>query len=134
MLPLVPILAITTPFLTAAVIVISVLAANHRKDMAKYDLVEKALKSDSSPEMLSELIRSLGTENEKPSTPPRQRHLIHATIFLALAISFFAMMFIIGGDDVTGLAASGAVLGMLGLAKLVIALFIVGKNTERLER
>jgi len=128
---MIPIVAISTPFLTAAVIVIIIVAASHRKDIAKFNLVEKALQSNSSPEVVEQLVRSISEESRKQDTPPRQRHLTHATVFLALGISFFALRFIIGGTDVVGLLASAAVLTMLGLAKLVIAFFIVGKPSEK---
>jgi len=127
---LVPLVAIVTSIGAPALVVVMIVALNHRKQIARYDLIEKAIQGDSSPEVVDQLVKSLGSEEQKRTTPPRERHLTHATILLALGISFFLLRFIIGGTDVTGLTATGTVLAMLGLAKLVIAFLIVGKNPE----
>ncbi len=127
---LVPLVAIVTSIGAPALVVVMIVALNHRKQIAKYDLIEKALQGDSSPEVVDQLVKSLGNEEQKRTTPPRERHLTHATILLSLGISFFLLRVIIGGTDVTGLTATGTVLAMLGLAKLVIAFLIVGKNPE----
>lgn len=131
MAALIPIIALTVPFITAVIVIITIALVSHKKDMAKYDLLEKALGSNSSPETVERLVRSLTAESDKTDTPPRRKNLTHATIFLALGISFFLLKLIIGGDDLSWLTASGTVLAMLGLAKLVIAFFIVEKNTAR---
>ncbi len=131
MAALIPIIALAAPFITAVIVVITVALVSHKKDMAKFDLLEKALGSNSSPDTVERLVRSLTAESAKRDIPPRQKNLTHATIFLALGISFFLLKLIIGGDDLVWLTASGTVLAMLGLAKLVIAFFIVEKNTAR---
>lgn len=127
---LIPIVAITTSIGVPALVIVIIVAINHKKKIARYNLIEKTLNSDTSPEVVEQLVKSISEEEERRTAPPRERNLIHATILLALGISFFALRFIIGGSDVTGLTASGAVLTMLGLAKLVIAFFIVGKTSE----
>ena len=126
---LVPLVAITTSIGVPALVIVLIVAFNHKKKIARYNLIESALNSETSPEVVEQLVKSIGEEEEKRTTPPKERHLIHATVLLALGISFFALRFIIGGNDVTGLTASGAILTMLGLAKLVIAFLIVGKTT-----
>lgn len=125
---LIPIVAITTSIGVPALVVVIIVAFNHRKKIARYNLIEKALSSDTSPEVMEQLVQSISDEEQKRTGTPKERHLIHATILLALGISFFVLRFIIGGTDVTGLLASGAVLTMLGFAKLVIAFLIIGKN------
>jgi len=127
---LVPLVAIVTSIGVPALVVVMIVALNHRKQIARYDLIEKAIQGDSSPEVVDQLVKALGNEEQKRTVPPRERHLTHATILLALGISFFLLRLIIGGTDVTGLTATGTVLSMLGLAKLVIAFLIAGKSPE----
>ncbi len=127
---LVPLVAIVTSIGVPALVVVMIVAMNHRKQIARYDLIEKALKGDTSPEVVDQLVKSLGNEDQKRTTPPRERHLTHAVVLLALGISFFLLRLIIGGTEVTGLTATGTVLTMLGLAKLVIAFLIAGRNPE----
>ena len=126
----IPIVAITTSIGVPALVIVIVIALRHKKNIARFNLIERAMQSDTQPEVMEQLVQSISEEQAKKTTPPKERHLIHATILLALGISFFVLRFIIGGNDVTGLTASGAVLSMLGLAKLVIAFFIVPKTTE----
>lgn len=128
---LIPIVAITSSIGIPAVVIIILVYLSHRKKIARIDLIEKALKTDTSPEVLEQLVQTISEDEKKKATPPKERHLIHATILLALGISFFALKFIIGGTDVTGLLVTGAILSMLGLAKLVIAFLIVGKTSEK---
>jgi len=125
---LVPLVAIVTSIGVPALVIVLIVAYSHKKKIARYDLIEKALNSNTSPEVVEQLVKSISEEEQKRTAPPKERHLTHAVVLIALGISFFALRFIIGGNDFTGLVASGAVLTMLGLAKLVIAFFIVGKT------
>lgn len=129
---LVPIVGIITSIGVPCAMVVLIVFLSHKKDVARYNLIEKALQSNASPEAVENLLQSINDGNAKNPVSPKQRNLTHATIFLALGISFFVLRLIISGnpDDVVGLVAAGAVLTMLGLAKLVIAFFIVGKPSD----
>ena len=128
---LIPIVAITSSIGIPAVVIIILVYLSHRKKLARIALIEKALKTDTPPDVLEQLIQTINEDERKKSAPPKERNLIHATLLLALGISFFALRFILGGTDVQGLLATGAILFMLGLAKLVIAFLIIGKTSEK---
>lgn len=132
---LVPIVAIVTSIGLPVVLVFIIVYLSHKKDLAKYELIEKvALQSESSPEIVEQMLRSISDENRKKTYPPRQRNLIQATILLALGISFFAFRFIVGNWEPTGMLIAAVVLTMLGIAKFIIAQFIIGKTPESSER
>jgi len=125
---LIPIVAILSTFGVPAIVVIVIVLISHRNKIARYNVIERAMESNVSPEVMEQLINSISEEDSRKNTPPKQKHLMHGTLLIALGISFFVMRFIIGGTDLNGLLAAGAVLTMLALAKFIIAFFIVGKT------
>ena len=127
---LIPIVAITSAIGIPAMVIIIAMLVSHRRKIARYSVIERAIASDANPEVIEQLVASIGEEDNKKRTPPRARNLIHATILMALGISMFALYFIIGGTDVEGMLASGAILTMLAIAKFVIAFFILKKDPE----
>ncbi|MCP4647614.1 MAG: hypothetical protein GY852_07750 [bacterium] len=127
----IPIVAITTSIGVPAVVVIIALFVSHKRKVARYNVIERAIASNANPEVIQQLVASIGEEENKKRTPPRQRNLIHATILMALGISFFALRFIIGGTDIEGMLATGAILSMLAIAKFIIAFFIIKKDPEK---
>ena len=127
---LIPIVAITTSIGVPAAVIIIALFVWHKRKLARYSLIEKAIESNANPEVIEQLVSSIGQEENKRRTPPRERNLIQATLLTALGLSMFALYFILGGRDVIGALAAGAILIILALAKFVIALFII-KNDPR---
>lgn len=113
-----------------AMVIVAALFISHKRKLARYTVIERAIESNANPEVIEQLVASIGEEQNKRRTPPRQRNLIHATVLMALGISMFALYFILGGSDVAGMLAAGAILTLLALAKLVIAFFIIKKNPK----
>ncbi|MCD4708509.1 MAG: DUF6249 domain-containing protein [Candidatus Sabulitectum sp.] len=128
----IPIVAITSSIGIPAVVIIVAVIVSHRRKIARYNVIERAIQSNASPEVIEQLVASISEEDTKKRTPPKQRNLIHGTVLLALGISLFALRFIIGGTDVAGMLAAGMILSMIALAKFVIAFFIIKKDPEQL--
>jgi len=128
---LIPIVAITSSIGIPAVVIVFALYTWHKRKIARYNVIERAIESNANPEVIEQLVASIGEEDNKRRTPPRQRNLIHATILLALGIGFFILRFIIGGTDIEGMLAVGAILTMLAIAKFIIAFFILKKDPEQ---
>ena len=127
----IPIVAITTSFGVPAVVIIIALYISHKRKMARYNVIEKAIESNATPEVIEQLVATIGEEDSKKRTPPRQRSLIQGTILLALGISFIAIRFFLNApDDITGVSITGMILTVLGLAKFIIAFFILKKDPE----
>lgn len=129
---LIPIVAITTSIGLPAAIVIIALLLSHKKKVARYTLIEKALTANASLEVVEQLVKSIGEQETKKKTPPRTSNLIHGTILLALGISFFAIRFFVTTpDDMSGVSITGLILTLLAVAKFVIAFFILKKDPEQ---
>ncbi len=128
---LIPIVAITTSLGLPTAIVIIAMLVSHRRKMARYNVIEKAIATNASPEVIQQLVATIGAEENKKRTPPKQKNLIQATILLFIGLAFFVLKFIIGGTDVTGMLAAGAILTMLAIAKFIIAFFIIKKDPEQ---
>ena len=126
----IPIVAITTSIGVPAVVIIIALFVSHRRKLARYSVIERAIESNANPEVIEQLVSSIGQEENKRRSHPRERNLIQATILMALGLSFFIMYFIIGGTDVAGVLATGSILTMLAISKFIIALFIIKKDPE----
>ena len=128
---LIPIVAITSAIGIPAVVIIIGMYISHKRKIARYNVIERAIESNANPEVIEQLVASIGEENTKKRTPPRQRNLIHGTILMALGLGFFILRFIIGGTDIAGMLATGAILTMLAIAKFIIAFFILKKDPEQ---
>ena len=128
---LIPIVAITSSIGIPAVVIVIALYTWHKRKIARYNVIEKAIESNANPEVIEQLVASIGEEDSKRRTPPRQRNLIHGTILVALGISFIAIRFFLNApDDITGVSITGMILTVLGLAKFIIAFFILKKDPE----
>ena len=128
---LIPIVAITSSIGIPAVVIVIALYTWHKRKIARYNVIERAIESNASPEVIEQLVASIGEEDNKKRTPVRQRNLIHGTILMALGLSFLILRFILGGTDIAGMLATGAILTMLAIAKFVIAFFILKKDPEQ---
>lgn len=128
---LIPIVAITSSIGIPAVVIVIALYTWHKRKIARYNVIEKAIESNANPEVIEQLVATISEEDTKKRTPPRQRNLIHGTILMALGIGFFILRFIIGGTDIEGMLVTGAILTMLAIAKFIIAFFILKKDPEQ---
>ncbi|MCK5037069.1 MAG: hypothetical protein KAS73_14330 [Candidatus Sabulitectum sp.] len=128
---LIPIVAITSSIGIPAVVIVIALYIWYKRKMARYNVIERAIESNVTPEVIEQLVATIGEEDSKKRTPPRQRNLIHGTILMALGLSFFILRFIIGGTEIAGMLATGAILTMLAIAKFIIAFFILKKDPEQ---
>ena len=127
----IPIVAITTSIGVPAIVIIVALLISHKRKLARYTVIEKAIESNANPEVIGQLVASISEEENRRRTPPREKNLIQATVLMALGLSMFALYFILAGSDVSGVLAAGAILSMLALAKFVIAFFINKKDHEQ---
>lgn len=128
---LIPIVAITSSIGIPAMVIVIAIFVFHKRKMARYNLIEKAIESNASPEIVQQLVVTIGEEENKKRTPPRQRNLIHGTILMALGLGFFILRFIFGGTETAGMLATGAILTLLAIAKFIIAFFILKKDPEQ---
>ena len=129
---LIPIVAITSSIGIPAVVIIIALSLAHKKKVARYNLIEKSITSNASPEVVEQLVKSIGEEDTKKRIPPRARNLTHGTILLAHGISLFAIRFFVTTpNDVAGVSIAGLILTLLAAAKFVIAFFIIKKDPEQ---
>ncbi len=127
---LIPIVAITTSIGLPAAVIVFALFVYHKRKLAKYHVIEKAIESNASPEVLDQLIATIDQESSKKPVMPKQRNLVHGTILLALGLSFFAMRIVVSSpEDMDGVTVTGIVLTLLAVAKFVIAFFIVKKDS-----
>jgi hypothetical protein len=77
---LIPIVAILSSIGLPAVVVIIIVLASHRQKIARYNVIEKAIESSASPEVVEQLINSLTEDGSRKSSSPRQKHLTQGTI------------------------------------------------------
>ena len=129
---LIPIVAITSAIGIPAAVIIIAMFVSHRNKIARYNVIQRAIESNASPEVIEQLVASISGENGKTKTPPRQRNLIHGTILLALGIGLFSMRFFLGSpDDIAGVSITGLMLTLLAAAKFIIAFLIIKKDPEQ---
>ena len=125
---LIPIVAITSSIGIPAVVIIIAMLVSHRRKIARYHVIEKAIDSNSSPEVIEQLVATIGEENNSKITPPRQKSLIEGTVFMAGGLGCFAIFFFTG---TSGIFIPAIISTMIGLAKFVIAFFILKKDPEQ---
>ncbi len=129
---LIPIVAIIASIGFPAAIAVIALIVYHKRKLARYHVIERAIDSNASPEVVEQLIATINQESSKKVTSPRQKNLIEGTILLALGIGFFAVrLFTNSADDIAGVSITGIILSLLAAAKFVIAFFIIKKDPEQ---
>ena len=119
---LIPIVAIFSVFGLPALVIIGVIVAMYKAKVARYKVIEQAINSNASPEAIEKLVGSFSAEAAKKALPSRQSNLIQGTILLALGVSFVAFWFF--GHARVPLYL-GTLLSILGLAKFIVAVFII---------
>ena len=94
--------------------------------VARYKTIEQAVSSHASPEIVEKLVAMIGAEENKKTEPSRQKNLIHGTLLLAVGIALMAFWLYDG--NMAELQA-GTLLTLIGLAKFIIAVFIIKRDT-----
>lgn len=123
---LIPIVAILSVFGLPALVGLVAIVAVYKNKVARYKVIEQAINNNASPEVVERLVATLRPEVNKKPTPPRQQNLIHGTLLLAVGIALIAFWFY--RRDTVPLYA-GTLLTLIGLAKFIIAAFIIKSDT-----
>lgn len=123
---LIPIVAILSVFGLPALVLLVAIVAVYKNKVARYRIIEQAVNNNASPEVVERLVATLRTEDNKKATPPRQQNLIQGTLLLAVGIALIA--FWLYSHHTVPLYA-GTLLTLIGLAKFIIAVFIIKSDT-----
>ena len=125
---IIPVVAILSVFGLPAIVMLVAIFAVYKNKVARYKVIEQAINSNARPEVVERLVATMRSEenNKKKSAPPRQQNLIHGTLLLAVGIALIAFWFY--RHDVIPLYA-GTLLALIGLAKFIIAVFIIKSET-----
>ena len=125
---IIPVTAILSVFGLPALVGLVAIIAIYKNKVARYKIIEQAINSNASPEVVERLVATIRSEenNKKKSAPPRQQNLIQGTLLLAVGIALIAFWFY--RNDVIPLYA-GTLLALIGLAKFIIAVFIIKSDT-----
>ena len=123
---LIPIIGILSVFGLPALVILVAIVAVYKNKVARYRIIEQAVNNNASPEVVERLVATLRTEENKKTTPPRQQNLIQGTLLLAVGISLIA--FWVYSHNILPLYA-GTLLTLIGLAKFIIAVFIIKSDT-----
>ena len=123
---LIPIVAILSVFGLPALVGLVAIVAVYKNKVARYKVIEQAINNNASPEVVERLVATLQTEENKKTTPPRQRNLIQGTLLLAVGIALIAFWFY---SHHTLTLYAGTLLTLIGLAKFIIAVFIIKSDT-----
>ena len=122
---LIPITAILSVFGLPALVILIAIVAVYKNKVARYRIIEQAINNNASPEVVERLVATLRTEENKKTTPPRQQNLIQGTLLLAVGIALIAF-WMYGGETIPLYA--GTLLALIGLAKFIIAVFIIKRD------
>ena len=122
---LIPITAILSVFGLPALVILIAIVAVYKNKVARYRIIEQAINNNASPEVVERLVATLRTEENKKTTPPRQQSLIQGTLLLAVGIALIAF-WMYGGETIPLYA--GTLLALIGLAKFIIAVFIIKRD------
>lgn len=123
---LIPIVAILSVFGLPALVILVAIVAVYKNKVARYRIIEQAVNSNASPEVVERLVATLRTEENRKTTPPRQQNLIQGTLLLAVGGALIAFWFY--SHNTVPLYA-GTLLTLIGLAKFIIAVFIIKRDT-----
>ncbi len=123
---LIPIVAILSVFGLPALVILVAIVSVYKNKVARYRIIEQAVNNNASPEVVERLVAAIRPEENKKTTPPRQQNLIQGTLLLAVGISLIA--FWVYSHNILPLYA-GTLLTLIGLAKFIIAVFIIKSDT-----
>jgi hypothetical protein len=123
---LIPLAGIIGVFGLPALVALVAIVAVYKNKVARYKVIEQAINSNASPEVVERLVATLQSEAGRKTTPPRQQNLIQGTLLLAVGISLIAFW----GYSCNILPLYiGTLLTLIGLAKFIIAVFIIKSDT-----
>ena len=122
---LIPIIAILSVFGLPALVILGTVVAIYKSKVARYKVIEQAINSNASPEVVERLLATIQSEENRKTTPPRQRNLIQGTLLLAVGIAL--IVFWLSGGPMA-LLHVGTLITLISLAKFIIALFIIKKD------
>ena len=123
---LIPITAILSVFGLPALVILIAIIAVYKNKIARYRTIEQAINSNADPAVVERLIATIRTDENKKPTDPRQQNLIQGTLLLAVGISLVAF-WVYGGETIPWYA--GTLFGLIGLAKFIIAVFIIKRES-----
>ena len=123
---LIPITAILSVFGLPALVILVAIVSVYKNKVARYRIIEQAINNNASPEVVERLVATLRTEEKKKTTPPREQKLIQGALLLAVGIALIA--FWIYSQHALPLYA-GTLLALIGVAKFIIAVFIIKSDT-----
>ena len=123
---IIPVTAILSVFGLPALVMLIAIIAVYKNKIARYRTIEQAINSNADPEVVERLIATIRTDDNKKPANPRQQNLIHGTLLLAVGIALIAFWFY--SHHIMTLYA-GTLLTLIGLAKFIIAVFIIKSDT-----
>jgi len=125
---IIPVTAILSVFGLPALVMLVAIVAIYKNKVARYKVIEQAVNSNASPEVVERLVATMRSEenNKKKAAPPRQQNLIHGTLLLAVGIALIAIW---AYSRFIGPLYAGTLLALIGLAKFIIAVFIIKSDT-----
>jgi phosphate starvation-inducible membrane PsiE len=123
---LIPITAILSVFGLPALVILVAIVAAYKNKVARYKTIEQAINSNADPEVVERLIATIRTDENKKVADPRQRNLIQGTLLLAVGVALIAFW---GYGRETIPLYAGTLFALIGLAKFIIAVFIIKRDT-----
>lgn len=122
---IVPITAISMPFITVIVIVLALIAAETKRRRRKYELVEKAIQANYQiPPYVFQNNASVSTENSRKA-------LKSAIIFMAVGFSLSLFFLVVGAVEVASLVL---IIFLIGLGKLIVAVIDIRNESKSLQQ
>lgn len=109
-----------------ALVALAVIIAIYKNKVARYAIITQAVNNNASPEVVERLVATIQAGDNKKTVSPRQQNLSQGTLLLAASIAFFFFWFY--GRETFPLYA-GTLLTLVGLAKFIIAFFILKRDT-----
>lgn len=94
---------------------------SHKTKVAKYETLKSALEGNLSPEQVDLVVQSLGRPETAPVNP-RKKSLVNGILLLSIALAVALGAMVIG--HIKGFVFAALVLGFIGIANIVIALFV----------
>ena len=122
---LIPLAGIVGVFGLPALVILVAIVAVYKNKVARYRIIEQAVNNNASPEVVERLVAAIRPDESKKTAAPRQQNLIQGTLLLAVGAALIAFWFY--GSGTLPLYA-GTLLALIGLAKFIIAIFIIKRD------
>jgi hypothetical protein len=121
-MPWIPIIAILSTIALPLCIVLVAVVLYHKKKVAAYKAIEKAIDSNASPEVIEQLVALSGQAKEPQPIQSRKKYAIEGLSLLAVGLSLLVFYMV---QQFVWILLPAVLLVMLGLARLIVAVFIV---------